>query len=284
MKVAVAAATGQLGSAIVAQLLPILGPENIIGTSRKPQGGHISGIGLLPGDYDRPEDLKEAFRGIDVVLLISGMAPAEDRIRQHRNVIRAAKQAGVRRLVFTSILPKSGSSTFEPIIQSNRQTEQDIIGSGLDYAIGRNGIYLQPDLEYIDRYANKGKIRNCAGNGRCAYTTRDELGYAYVRLITDPSKHGKIYNLFGELITQAQLAEDINKVYGTNLTYEPVSVREYQTERKAELGEFMGTLVAGIYEGIKNGDHEVTSDFEEVGGRPHHSLITCMEELKLAVV
>lgn len=284
MKVAVTAATGQLGSAIINHLIPVLGPEDIIGTSRKPERGHISGIRLFPGDYDSPTDLNSAFNNVEVVLLVSSMSDPMDRVRQHRNVIEAAKSAGVRKIVYTSILPKSGTTGFDPVILSNRQTESDIKNSGLEYAIGRNGIYIQPDLEYIDHYVSQGKITNCAGSGRCAYTSRDELGYAYAQMVTEQALTGEVYNLYGELLTQSQLADDINRVYGTKLVFEDMSVAEYRADRKRELGDFLGTIVAGIYEGIRNGAHEVPSHYEKVTGRPHKSLVTCMEELKLAVV
>ena len=79
------------------------------------------------------------------------------------------------------------------------------------------------------------------------------------------------FNLAGESITQSDLAELINKVFQTNLTYHPVSVEAYATERKEELGDFMGTIITGIYEGIRIGVNDVTSDFEKVAQRAHQS-------------
>jgi NAD(P)H dehydrogenase (quinone) len=58
------------------------------------------------------------------------------------------------------------------VVQSNRQTEADVRASGLAWVIGRNGIYIEPDVEYIDRYRAAGAVANCAGDGRCGYTTR----------------------------------------------------------------------------------------------------------------
>ncbi len=78
-----------------------------------------------------------------------------------------------------------------------------------------------------------------ANDRKCAYTSREEL------------------------------AELINQVNDTELSYHPVSVEDYKKERKKELGEFLRTVIAGIYEGIQNGAIEVKSDFEKAAGRPH---------------
>lgn len=106
------------------------------------------------------------------MLLVSGMDAPDKRIGKHRNVINAAKAAGVAKIVYTSVQGAEENTAFSPVIQSNRQTEQDIKDSGLDYVIGRNGIYIEPDVEYIDSYRKLGKIYNCAGEGKCGYTTR----------------------------------------------------------------------------------------------------------------
>ena len=86
------------------------------------------------------------------------------------------------------------------------------------------------------------------------------------------SKHdGQTYNLHGELLTQAQLAQYLNRTFGTQLQYRSMSVAEYCEERIAELGEFIGTVIAGIYEGIRNGALDRASDYQEATGRPHQS-------------
>lgn len=59
--------------------------------------------------------------------------------------------------------------------------------------------------------------------------------------------------------------------FGTSLIYRPMSVEDYATDRTAELGEFMGPIIAGIYQGIRDGALDNPSDFENTAGRPHQS-------------
>ena len=280
MKIAVTSASGQLGSAIVRQLIKEIGKDNVIGIARTPQNAQHLGIEIRKGDYNNRQDFDQALQGVDVVLLVSGMDEPQKRIQQHRNVIEAAKQNGVKKIVYTSIVGDEKQTAFSPIVQSNRQTEKDVQASGLQWVIGRNGIYIEPDLEYIDHYVKDGAISNCAGDGKCAYTSRKELGYAYAQMLLDEKHNGQIYNLVGEAITQTALAELLNQVYDTDLSYRPVSVEAYKKDRKAELGEFIGTVIAGIYEGIQIGVNNVSSDFERAAGRPHKTPIEMIKAVK----
>lgn len=92
------------------------------------------------------------------MLLVSGMAAPDERIVQHRKVIEAAKSAGVKRIGYTSIQGAEEGTAFSPVVQSNRRTEADTCGSGLDWVIRRNGIYIEPDIEYIEIYKKRGEI------------------------------------------------------------------------------------------------------------------------------
>jgi NAD(P)H dehydrogenase (quinone) len=279
MKIAVALAQGKLGSARIEKLIPEIGIENVIGTARS-AGIHKSGITIKQGNYDNPEDFKTAFKDIDIVLMVSGMDAPEKRIQQHRNVIEGAELNNIKKIVYTSIASKLSESAFNKVVQSNRQTEEDIKNSKLDWAIGRNGLYIEPDLDYIDTYIREGEIKNSAGNGKCGYTSHSELAAAYCKLILSDDLNKGIYNLSGEAITQNELAQAINSVYGTNLIYNAVSIEAYLEERKAALGDFLGTIISGIYHGISIGDFDSPSDFEKLVGRPHKSVIDMVKEFK----
>lgn len=270
-RIAVTAASGQLGSQIVKATIEIVGRDGVIGLARSPGKAESLDIEIRPGDYDSPSDLGGSLMGIDTLLLVSGMDAPEKRIDQHRNVIEAAKKAGVGKLVYTSVQGAEENTAFSPIVQSNRQTEDDVRNSGLQWVIGRNGIYIEPDVEYVETYKQHGEIANCAGDGKCGYTTRPELAYAYARMLTESQHNGQTYNLHGEPITQQQLTDYLNDVFWTDLTYRAMSVAEYREERIAELGEFLGSVIAGIYEGIRNGAANNESHYAEAAGREHQS-------------
>ena len=185
MTIAITAASGQLGAAIVKATVQIVGADQVVAVARTPEKAKTLGVEVRPGSYDDRGAMERAFAGVDTVLLVSGMDAPDQRIVQHRNVIEAAKAAGVRKLVYTSVQGPETNSAFSPIVQSNRQTEEDVKASGLDWVIGRNGIYIEPDVEYPDKYLPAGEIANCAGDGLCGYTTRPELACAYAHMLTE---------------------------------------------------------------------------------------------------
>jgi len=278
-KIAVTAASGQLGAEIVKAAVACVGRDNVVGLARTPQNASSLDVEIRPGDYESTE-LQKSFDGIDAVLLVSGMDAPEKRIEQHRNVIQSAKQAGVRKMVYTSIQGAEEKTAFSPIVQSNRQTEQDVRESGLAWAIGRNGIYIEPDIDYLETYKKQGEIANCAGSGLCGYTTRSELGYAYARMLTQSEHNGKTYHLNGEPISQQRLTDYLNDTFGTQLKYREMTVEEYRQDRIAELGEFLGNVIAGIYEGIRNGAVNNQSQFSEAAGRDHVGWKSYFDRLK----
>ena len=286
MKIAVTAANGKLGSAIIETLIQTHPVNNIIALARTPAKAQFLtekyGVEVRAGDYDDVRQLEASLQGVDAVLLVSSMDEPNKRIGQHRNVIASAKKSGVTKIVYTSIQGSSTQAAFAPIVRSNWQTEQDIKDSGLDWVIGRNGIYIEPDVDYIDSYKAQGAIVNCAGEGRCGYTTHKELAIAYGQMLTDATHHANTYNLNGTPITQQQLTQYLNQAFGTALTYQEMTVEAYQQDRINELGEFIGTVVAGIYEQISIGAMDNNSDFAKAAGREHIGWAEYFDQLKHA--
>ena len=280
MMIAVTAASGKLGGSIAEALKTKIGAGSVVGLARTPSKAEGLGIEVRPGDYTKPAQLLASLAGVDAVLLVSGMADPAERIGQHRNVIEAARAAGVRKIVYTSIQGAEEGTAFSPVVKSNRQTEADVRESGLEWVIGRNGIYIEPDVEYMDRYKERGEIANCAGEGKCGYTTRPELAYAYAQLLTEEKHNGQTYDLHGERLTQSELATYLNGAFGTELRYHPMTVEAYRKERTQELGPFMGPIIAGIYEGIRLGALDHKSDYAAAAGRGHQSWDDYFESLR----
>lgn len=270
MTIAVSAASGALGAAVLRQLRDMTDAP-VVGLARTPSKAENLGVEIRPGDYNDPAQLEASLQGVDTLLLIPGRDAPDVRIPQHRGVIRAAKSAGVRKIVYASIQGLEEGTAFSPVVASNRQTEADIAASGLTWAVGRNGIYIEPDVDYIDSYRAQGEIANCAGQGRCGYTTRDELGFAFARLLTRDDFDGRAVDLHGTPITQAALAGYLNRTFGTDLTYREMTTEAYVADRTAELGPLYGPIIAGIYDGIRQGVFHKPGDFEAVAGRPHQS-------------
>lgn len=140
MTIAVIAVSGQLGSTIAKALIATGQGGPIVGLARSPDRVTIPGLDVRPGDYANAQGMKDALAGVQTLLMVSLNTPPDIRTDQHRTAINAAKEAGVKRIVYTSVQGAEQGTAFSPVVQSNRQTETDLKDSGLDWSIGRNGI------------------------------------------------------------------------------------------------------------------------------------------------
>lgn len=147
MTIAVTAVSGQLGCAIVRALERLDTAESIVGLARTPTHVHGLDIDLRPGDYAEPGQLSTSLRGVRTLLLVSGNEQPTDRIRQHRNVLGAARAAGVGKVVYTSAQGAEEGTAFSPVVQSNRQTEADV----RTYRLHGEPLTQWQLVEYINR-------------------------------------------------------------------------------------------------------------------------------------
>src|SRR3954462_11441157 len=104
--IVVTGATGKLGSLVVEALLEKVPAKEIAVAVRNPQKAAAfaaRGVEVRTADYAKPETLTTAFAGVEKLLLISSSEVGQ-RAPQHLAVIAAAKKAGVKFVVYTSIL------------------------------------------------------------------------------------------------------------------------------------------------------------------------------------
>jgi NAD(P)H dehydrogenase (quinone) len=292
MKIAVTAASGRLGRALLAKLVREVGAGAVVGVVRDPAGLEMPGVETRAGDYNSVKDLTEALAGVDVVVMISApVTTGTDRVTMHRNVIEAAQLAGVRKIIFTSVIGggREQDTLFAATQAVNRQTEQDLKASGLEWIVARNGLYLELDLGHIILADQRdGVYRNNAGDGRCGYISIDEIAEATAQLAIRDDCNGQVLNIIGETLSQAELIDLANEVFGLNVRYQPMSVEEniarfMQDERIAARGEEVARMLTGCFQCIAQGDFDVAPDFERAAGRPAKSVRQQMEEHREAL-
>ncbi|MGI9291030.1 MAG: NAD(P)H-binding protein [Gammaproteobacteria bacterium] len=285
MKVGVTAATGNLGCLLLDKLAEQIGAENVTGIARQPGKISADNIERRAGDYENASDWEAALQGLDTAILISAPTDPEgikDRVEMHRNVIAGARKAGLRKLLYTSVIGngKEIDTLYAPVAAVNRQTEKDLQASGLDWVITRNGLYLEFDVAHILKSAAGDNVfRNNGGEGRCGYITRDEIATATVQLTLDDKHNGRIFNLIGGCHTQTELVKMVNEVHGKNVSYEMISDDECFTKLAPERGEAVANMLTGCYQCIRNGAFEVQSDFADAVGRPAKSVLQQITEL-----
>ena len=269
MKYGISLGNSKLGRLAIDHLMDKgVAPADIVAVIRTPAKADdlaLRGVVVRRGEYGDEPSLVEALQGVDKLYMVSGMAPPEERRRQHRGVIESAKDAGVRCVIYTSFIDTAEDSPFFAW-SINRDTETVLKASGLCHTILRNGMYVEADLDYIPEYVTAGKIANNIADGRISYISRRDLALAAVHCLLDAGHDGKTYTLTGpEAVTQARLAEWISQWTGKAIPYVPMTDDEY---RDTFPEPHWAEVVVTLYESVRLGNAEaVTEDFETIVGR-----------------
>ncbi len=141
--IALTGATGQLGHYVLQDLLNTVPASQIVAIVRNPakaQALSQQGVVVRQADYSDEAALTAALQGVDKLLLISSSEVGQ-RAVQHRNVINAAKAAGVKFIAYTSLLHADTSPL--GLAAEHIETEQMLADSGIAYALLRNGWYTE---------------------------------------------------------------------------------------------------------------------------------------------
>jgi NAD(P)H dehydrogenase (quinone) len=276
MSIVVTAATGQLGRLVVESLLKRGAPANdIVATGRdtaKLADFSERGVQVRSLDYADPASVREVLGTGDRVLLVSGNEFGQ-RVAQHRNVIDAAKDAGVALLAYTSIA--NADRTSLAIAADHQTTEQAIRESAVPYALLRNSWYFENYTPQLPLYVQHGAVFGSAGEGRISGASRADYADAAATVLLGGDHGGAVYELGGdEAFTLAELAAEVARATGSQVAYRDLPVEDYQEMlMQAGLPEDYAAVLASSDEGIGRGDLFVaTSDLSRLIGRPTTSL------------
>ena len=225
MRIGITGATGQLGRLVVAKLKEKLAAEDLVALVRSPEKATDLGIEVREADYDKPETLNNALQGIETLLLISGSEVGK-RATQHRQIIEAAKQNGVKRIVYTSLLHADATSV--SLAGEHILTEKALKDSGIPTTILRNGWYTENYTGSISGALAGGAFIGSAGEGKISAATRADFAEAAVAVLTSDGHENKVYELAGdEAFTLNELAAEISRQTGKEIPYKNLSETDY---------------------------------------------------------
>jgi NAD(P)H dehydrogenase (quinone) len=271
MKILVTGATGKLGSKVVESLLKSMPSSELAVSVRNPEkaeGLRARGVEVRQGDFDQPETLDKAFVGIDRLLIISADGDNGTRIRQHSDAVKAAEQAGVGFIAYTSLANATESKNL--MAPPHVATEAAIIKTGIPYSFLRNNWYLENEIGSIQGAIAGAPWVTSAGAGKVGWALQQDYADAAAAVLLGKGHENKVYELSGPLYTQEELAAALGAVLGREIPVQQVSDEKYAEIMKGiGLPDFVIPIVVGIQESIRNGSLTVESnDFEKVLGRP----------------
>ncbi len=268
----VTAATGHLGKGVIDFLLKAVPAHQIVALVRdsaKAEELTAKGIAIRKGDYFDAASLVKAFDGIDTLLLISS-GSLENRVGQHVNAINAAKEAGVKHLVYTSALKTSYQTKFIPSVDHIR-TEEYLKSSGISYTIFRNTFYAEVVPMLVGNALETGQWPYPAGESKANFVLRADIAEALANVLMAPEKHlNQTYEITSaKSYSFAELAEQLSDVTGKTITYTAISTESFKAGLvQAGVPEAFIPMSVSISEALKDGEMDVTdAALEQLLGR-----------------
>ncbi|EYC50873.1 quinone oxidoreductase [Hylemonella gracilis str. Niagara R] len=253
--IAVTGASGQLGRLVVEGLLASQPASSIVALVRDPSKAAAwaaRGVQVRQADYTQPAALTQALKGVDKLLLISSSEVGQ-RTAQHRNVIDAARQAGVKLVAYTSILRADSSPL--GLAREHRETEALLRASGLPHVLLRNGWYTENYTASAPAAVQHGAVQGSAGTGRYSFAARADYAAAAVAVLTQEGQAGRVYELAGDTAyTLADYAAEIARLSGKPVVYQDLPEAEY-AKALVQIGlpDFVAAMLAESDVGASKG-------------------------------
>jgi NAD(P)H dehydrogenase (quinone) len=260
-KILITGATGQLGGAIINQILTQWTPESICILARNEEKAADfarRGISVRYGSYDDVSSMEKAMSGIDRVMFISSSEFA-NRLQQHKNVVDAAKSAGVKHIGYTGVaMANVNSSPLKALLGDHASTEQYIKESGMGYTFFRNTLYAEVIPLFLGQAVLEQGVFFGSGDGKVPFALREELGEAIANVLLLEEEESKVYTLTGtELISFRDVANILSEYSGSVVPYQAPGLSEYEAALKSfGLPEEIVGMSVLFSAGIRNTDFE----------------------------
>lgn len=183
------------------------------------------GIETRVADFNNAETLVETFKGADTVVLISMAFVGPKRRAAHKTAIDAAVRAGVKKLVYTSIVGAGEKDIDTYEVNDHVWTENYIKEQPIHYLILRDSQYAEAMVSsFVEAYERTdGVLANNMGEGKMAFISRDDCATAaaYAAMSEDIDK---VLNINGaELLTIADFLEIASEVTGKKVVYKYIT-------------------------------------------------------------
>ncbi|MDP9801286.1 NAD(P)H dehydrogenase (quinone) [Arcanobacterium wilhelmae] len=282
MTIAVTGATGHLGSLILTNLAAAEHEEPLIALARdtdKAAGYADQAIEVRHLDYTDPQTFPAALDGVSTLVFVSSNQLG-NRAEEARNLINAAENAGVTRLVYTSFVGAQDHPD-NPLTPEHKATEDLLATSSLaEVIVLRNGYYYENLLSGLNTALETGKLIGALNGAKIAGAARADLAEAAAKAARAQVTPGT-YDLVGEPLSYSEIAAQISQATGIAIEAVNVTPEEYK-DNLVSAG--MPDAVAQFYTDVEvsgaNGSLESNAtDLYDILG---HELITVADVVRAA--
>jgi uncharacterized protein YbjT (DUF2867 family) len=197
---------------------------------RDPRGGaKLAGWGceLAEGDVTDPQSLARAVDGADTVIHLVAIRQGRREQFQRimiggtRDLLAAAKAAGVQRFVYMSALGTNlETKDLVPYYGAKWENEQQVQGSGIPYVIFRPSFVFGPDGGILPTFAKLAKLTPVtpiigSGRQRIQPIWADDVAKYFAEAVDRDDAVGRIFELGGpDIVSWDEFWERLKRVHG----------------------------------------------------------------------
>lgn len=276
-------ATGKIGSELINHLSKAK-VETIAVTRNLDKAVQLPFIEWVQADISDEQSLYATMENSKAVFLLS--SPGPDFVEEQKNVIKVAKQLGIKHIVKLSSGAADKNSKFY-IPRIHGAVEDFLIKSGIHYTMLRPMGIMQNWLGEIAESVKKElKFYEATGTGKRAHVDRRDIAEVAFKCLTEPEKHNdKVYSLTSNrAVNYYDVAEAISKVINEKVEYVPISLEEarQEMEQSGMPSALVDTFIS--YDTAqRNGETEmVTDSVRTVLGKPARTIEDFFRDYKNA--
>ena len=275
--IVITGATGQLGRAVVKQLLARMPADQIVAATRDPTKGQdlaALGVHVRRADFTDASSLAKAFTGAEQVLVVSVDKLGDAATRMHRTAIEAAQAARARRVLYTSHMGTRADSPFAP--GADHAASEAFLAAGTGpFTSLRHGFYAESAWQLVGHGLQAGELRT-PQDGPVSWTARADLAEADALVI---AKEGPLDGITPpltgtEAFTMADLAALASELTGRYVKHVTVPDDQWLTTTVSHgVPAPMAEMLLGMYQAARRGDFaRVDPALAQLLGRPPQSM------------
>ncbi|MGC2424315.1 MAG: NmrA/HSCARG family protein [Nitrospirota bacterium] len=242
--IVVTGATGNQGSAVADKLFDEGWKVRALTRNPdQPYAKHLAekGIEVVKGDLNNRPSLDNALDGVCGVFAVHAWAEdgVSGEVRQGRNLADAAKAAGIRHYVYSSVIA-ADRKTGIPHFESKGKIEEYIKSTGLRYTFLRPGFYMfNFERDQLKNSILDGVLSLAIKPDKVHQMLSPEDFAYFVALAFDKPREyiGKALDIVGDEMTMPEAAKVFSRVIG-----KPVEYRELPLEQVLKQNEDLGRM------------------------------------------
>jgi uncharacterized protein YbjT (DUF2867 family) len=183
-----------------------------------------SGVEIATVDFNQPETLQAALKGVDKVFLVG--PPAQNLVALERKAVDAIKRSGAAHILKLSEM--GGRGAIFP--RQHADSEDYIKSSGVPCTFLRpNGFMQNLSLYNASTINTQNAFYGCQSDGKVSHIDLRDVAAVAVKVLTTEGHEGKAYTLTGpRALTNAELAQILSDDLGRDINYVDLPVDKFK--------------------------------------------------------